>query len=203
MLFLLFLILWLLFLLFMLLLLLSLLIPQPYLWNVIKIGSGTAEILMSLSLSGGWVVVVSGWWLWWCKVIFMSNPTFELSWGWVGVVTKNISEENPICIAKIKFSTARAIQSEQKHPSRNVIPVGLQMPWPEWYATWYYDTWATGLDFVWTNLLKMHCHWTLDKMHTWYEGIQLIMINQSWWHQLPKAVCILWWPNIHRITNMK
>ena len=24
---------------------------------------------------------------WWIKVIFMSHPTFELSWGWVGVVT--------------------------------------------------------------------------------------------------------------------
>ena len=24
---------------------------------------------------------------WWCKVIFVSHPTFELSWGWVGVVT--------------------------------------------------------------------------------------------------------------------
>ena len=43
---------------------------------MVKIGSGTAKILMTLSF----------WW-WWCKVIFVSNPTFELSWGWVGVVT--------------------------------------------------------------------------------------------------------------------
>ena len=53
---------------------------------MVKIGSGTAEILMTLSL--WWVVVVGGvggWW--WSKVIFVSNPTFELSWGWVGVVT--------------------------------------------------------------------------------------------------------------------
>ena len=28
---------------------------------------------------------------WWIKVIFMSHPTFELSWGWVGVVTKIVS----------------------------------------------------------------------------------------------------------------
>ena len=34
-----------------------------------------SEILMTLSF----------WW-WWCKVIFMSNLTFESSWGWVGVV---------------------------------------------------------------------------------------------------------------------
>ena len=27
------------------------------------------------------------WWWWWNKVIFLSNPTFELSWGWVGAVT--------------------------------------------------------------------------------------------------------------------
>ena len=32
------------------------------------------------------VVVVEGGG-WWCKVIFVSNPTFELNWGWVGVVT--------------------------------------------------------------------------------------------------------------------
>ena len=50
---------------------------------MVKIGSGTAEIMMTLSL--WWVVVDGGWW--WCKVIFMSNPTFELSCGWVGVVT--------------------------------------------------------------------------------------------------------------------
>ena len=30
-------------------------------------------------------VWVGGWWI---KVIFGSHPTFELSWGWVGVVTK-------------------------------------------------------------------------------------------------------------------
>ena len=30
------------------------------------------------------VVMVGGWWF---KVIFVSNPTFELSCGWVGVVT--------------------------------------------------------------------------------------------------------------------
>ena len=32
-----------------------------------------------------WWVVGGGWW--WSKVIFLSNPTFELSWGWVWVVT--------------------------------------------------------------------------------------------------------------------
>ena len=35
---------------------------------------------------------VGGWWWWWSKVIFMSNPTFELSWGWVGVVTKKTTK---------------------------------------------------------------------------------------------------------------
>ena len=32
------------------------------------------------------VVVGGGGW-WWCKVIFVWNPTFELSCGWVGSVT--------------------------------------------------------------------------------------------------------------------
>ena len=49
-----------------------------------QIRSVTAEILLTLSLCG-WVGG-GGWW--WIKVIFMSNPTFELSWGWVVVVTK-------------------------------------------------------------------------------------------------------------------
>ena len=41
-----------------------------------------------------------GWW-WWSKVIFMSHPTFELSCGWVGVVTKIWSQK---CMAlKIWF----------------------------------------------------------------------------------------------------
>ena len=44
--------------------------------SLVEIGSVTAEILLTLSLCGGW------WW-WWIKVIFMSHPTFELrlSWG--------------------------------------------------------------------------------------------------------------------------
>ena len=37
-----------------------------------------------LRYGGQWVCVVGGW----CKVIFVSNPTFELSLGWVGFVTK-------------------------------------------------------------------------------------------------------------------
>ena len=44
--------------LFMLLFLLVLLIPQSYLQSLVKIRSGTAEILMILSLCGGRVVVV-------------------------------------------------------------------------------------------------------------------------------------------------
>ena len=41
---------------------------------------------MPLSLCGG-----GGWWWWWIKVNFVSNPTFELSWGRVGVVTIRFS----------------------------------------------------------------------------------------------------------------
>ena len=53
-----------------------------------------------LSLCGGW------WW--WCKVIFRSNPTFELSCGWVGVVTiKNVQRRpqnrNQIFFLKFLF----------------------------------------------------------------------------------------------------
>ena len=40
-------------LLFMVLLLLLLLIPQTYIKGLVKIGAGTAEILMTLSLCGG------------------------------------------------------------------------------------------------------------------------------------------------------
>ena len=54
-------------LLFMLLLFL-LLIPETYTGSLVKIGSVTAEILLTLSLCGGGVV-------WVCKVIFMFNPT--------------------------------------------------------------------------------------------------------------------------------
>ena len=64
-------------------LLLSLLIPETHPESLIKIGSVTAEIL--LTLSSRWVG--GGWWWWWCKVIFVSHPTFQLSCGWVGVVT--------------------------------------------------------------------------------------------------------------------
>ena len=52
-----------------------LLIPQTFLQSLVKIGSETAEILMTMSLWWWW------WWVvvwWWCKVIFVSNPTFEL-----------------------------------------------------------------------------------------------------------------------------
>ena len=41
----------------------SLLVPQTYLQCSVKVGSGTAEILMALSLcggGGGWWVVVGG-----------------------------------------------------------------------------------------------------------------------------------------------
>ena len=39
------------------------------------IGAVTAEIMLMLS----WWVGGGGWWR--CKIIFVSNPTFELSWG--------------------------------------------------------------------------------------------------------------------------
>ena len=55
--------------------LLLLLIPETNLESLVKVGLVTAEILLMLSsrwVGGGW----------WCKVIFMSHPTFvELSWG--------------------------------------------------------------------------------------------------------------------------
>ena len=42
----------------------------------------------------------------WIKVIFMSNPTFELSWGWVGVVTikllLTITQTSPWQLVSIK-----------------------------------------------------------------------------------------------------
>ena len=40
------------------------------------------------------VWVVGGW----TKVIFMSHPTFELSWGWVGVVTNRIPSKKSLSL---------------------------------------------------------------------------------------------------------
>ena len=72
---------------------------------MVEIGLVTAEILLTLSLciggGGGWI-----------RVIFVSHPTFELSWGWVGVVTiqnallkhiENYSEAAGIFGANIHF----------------------------------------------------------------------------------------------------
>ena len=50
--------------------------PRNLHLKVIKIGSGTAEILRTLSLCGGWAGLVV------CKVIFKSNPTIVLMLGW-------------------------------------------------------------------------------------------------------------------------
>ena len=57
-------------LLLLLLLFMLLLIPHIYLQSLVKVGSGTAEILMTFEF------------LWWSKVIFVSNPTVELRLGW-------------------------------------------------------------------------------------------------------------------------
>ena len=52
------------------------------------------------TLMFGWKAVSNSWdiadiefvWWWVIKVIFVSLPTFELSWGWVGVVTTYFAE---------------------------------------------------------------------------------------------------------------
>ena len=44
-------------------------IPETFDQSLVTIRTGTAEILLTLSLC---------WWWWWCKVIFVSNPTFVM-----------------------------------------------------------------------------------------------------------------------------
>ena len=82
-----------------LLLFMLFLIPQTYLLSFVKIGSGTAEILMTLSLCSG---------VWWFKVIFMSSPTFELSWSWVGVVTTTNKRKNNKRIVSTASNTSNS-----------------------------------------------------------------------------------------------
>ena len=95
--------------LFLLLLFLSCFIPQTYLQSLVKIGSGTAEISMTLSLR--WV---SGWWF---KVIFVSTPTFELSCGWVGVVT--------ICIQKPRLQASNKNILKPRVQKSVLLKIGL------------------------------------------------------------------------------
>ena len=106
----------------MFLLALLLLIPEPYLWSLVEIWSVTGEILLTLSLCG-WVVGGGGGG-WWIKVIFMSHPTFELSWGWVGVVT--IVDYGWTYILTILFTKIQNLL----RPNR----VCVEGPWLEWWC---------------------------------------------------------------------
>ena len=124
-------------LLLMLFLFLLLLIPQTYFQSLVKIGSGTAEKLRALSLCG-WVG--GGW----CKVIFMSNPAFKLSCGWVGVVTilylANVKNLKKYCIQiekKIQFNCTEYNLVVILTPT--LVEYGLYIPhllcWPHWSVT--------------------------------------------------------------------
>ena len=84
---------------------------------LVKIGSRTAEILR-------W---------WWCKVIFMSNPTFELSRGWVWVVTIGF---------QIKFS-------QNRFDTQN-IPMNIRFH--ETYSNHLFSPGKQGLRRTWKLL---------------------------------------------------
>ena len=56
-----------------------------------------------------WHWVWCEWWRW-CKVIFVSNPTFELICGWVGVVT--MKKEALQQLSKVLFFKATVVQGE-------------------------------------------------------------------------------------------
>ena len=76
------------------------------------------------------------WWWWWCKVIFVSNQTFELSYGWVGVVTTNMIRffdhpldfyfHPPIQPSSIEWGSQLCVSSQQ-----SLLFLSSQY-WPSW-----------------------------------------------------------------------
>ena len=93
---------------------------------------------------------------WWSNVIFMSNTTFELSWGWVGVVTIYIwhlptqvhYDDTKMCDRHKFYKTSSRLQNKrnQNLPAKTRNLPGFVLGHFQasrfrlWYLVWKFST---------------------------------------------------------------